>query len=625
MVRSAGKTVSWAVLLALVLAATAAAQSPSPASTPRAVVLLYSFQHGLSGHDLGKGNAQVMAEVLAALRTTDDDVRLHVEELELSPLSDRDYFQQAAEELRQGYADVQIAAVVAINFRALEFLILHGDSVFPGSAIIFGGVEKRRLRGLELGPNVTGVMQDATIVETIDVALQVLPDSERIFLVMGTSDTDRFVESVAREELLPYAGTIDVIYPTDRTVSGLLEQVSELPENSIVLFLTVIQAGSDDVVVPTNFVTLISARSSAPTFSILDAFLGRGIVGGDLAALEMKSLMVGQQLGRILNGQAPADIPVVELKASQVMFDARQLKRWHIARDRLPNGSVVRYEESTLWDEYRWIISGAAAFSIAQLFLIGALLVNRRKRRQATNELAERLMFEQLAASLSSRFVNLPATEINQQVEAGLLLIVETLSVDRCSLFQFSDDMRTLPLLKSAARPDVDPIPQMDAVSELPWVAARVHRGEIVQLESLDELPDAAAGDRAALERLRTQSSLFVPVAVRDGPFCVMSVSTAGAKRNWSDEATTQLQSLGTIFANAVTRARMDHELHRSHDEVTKLRDRLQAETAYLQEEVRLTHGHDAIVGDSEVIKGVLQQVARRDGCWQGPGREGPP
>ena len=49
----------------------------------------------------------------------------------------------------------------------------------------------------------------------------------------------------------------------------------------------------------------------------------------------------------------------------------------------LPPGSVIRYRESSFFDQYRSYVWGGAVIVIAQAALIGALLIQRRRRRRA--------------------------------------------------------------------------------------------------------------------------------------------------------------------------------------------------------------------------------------------------
>ena len=73
----------------------------------------------------------------------------------------------------------------------------------------------------------------------------------------------------------------------------------------------------------------------------------------------------------------------------------------------------------------------------------------------------ERLRFETLLAELSATFVNLPASQVDSQIESALRRLVEFLDVDRGGLAELLVDQKRLviyPLLPhaggSAASPD---------------------------------------------------------------------------------------------------------------------------------------------------------------------------
>ena len=63
------------------------------------------------------------------------------------------------------------------------------------------------------------------------------------------------------------------------------------------------------------------------------------------------------------------------------------LRRWGIAEDRLPPGSVVLFREPTAWERHKRAIVGGAAALLAQSLLIAGLLVNRFQRRRAERSL----------------------------------------------------------------------------------------------------------------------------------------------------------------------------------------------------------------------------------------------
>jgi PAS domain S-box-containing protein len=65
------------------------------------------------------------------------------------------------------------------------------------------------------------------------------------------------------------------------------------------------------------------------------------------------------------------------------------------------------------------------------------------------------------------------------------------------------------------------------------------------------------------------------------------------------------------VFQDISARKRTEAQLRGALAEVQRLKERLQEENAYLQQEIRAAHGRDAIVGDSPVLRAVLNAAER--------------
>jgi PAS domain S-box-containing protein len=63
------------------------------------------------------------------------------------------------------------------------------------------------------------------------------------------------------------------------------------------------------------------------------------------------------------------------------------------------------------------------------------------------------------------------------------------------------------------------------------------------------------------------------------------------------------------VLRDITERRRGEEALRRSYEEIERLKDRLQAESDYLKAEIRVTHAHDEVTGQSAVIKRILRQV----------------
>ncbi|CAB5080378.1 Formate hydrogenlyase transcriptional activator [Olavius algarvensis associated proteobacterium Delta 3] len=228
----------------------------------------------------------------------------------------------------------------------------------------------------------------------------------------------------------------------------------------------------------------------------------------------------------------------------------------------------------------------------------------------------ERLRFETLLSQLSTRFLNLPPSEVDRQIEHGLQHLAEFLEVDRSTLFEFSHDMTHLRATHSWTVAGCEPAPAQIAFDQLPWATSKMLRGDIFLFSQVSELPDKAARDKAYLRQQGPKSAVVIPLTVAGASTGAVSFTSLGTERPWSDGVVQRLRLVGEIFSNALSRKQADASLHKAFAEIKALQQRLQAENLYLREEIKGEHNFDGIIGQSDVLKSVLfrvEQVAPSD------------
>jgi transcriptional regulator with GAF, ATPase, and Fis domain len=229
------------------------------------------------------------------------------------------------------------------------------------------------------------------------------------------------------------------------------------------------------------------------------------------------------------------------------------------------------------------------------------------------NALEDRLKFETLLADLSARFINLPADQVDGAIEDAQRRIVETLGLDRTSLFQFVEQDSRMLLTHFWVRTGLQPNPQgLSATERFPWVFEKVvMKREILRFSSLDELPPEAARDVESLRKVGQKSNITIPLVAEGKVFGGLAFGTVQEERQWSDDLVARLRVVADIFASTLARMRSEESLRHALEEVRRLKDQLQREVVYLQEEVEALHGHAGITGKSSTLRGVLAQVDR--------------
>jgi transcriptional regulator with GAF, ATPase, and Fis domain len=221
--------------------------------------------------------------------------------------------------------------------------------------------------------------------------------------------------------------------------------------------------------------------------------------------------------------------------------------------------------------------------------------------------LEERLRFEALLADLSARFVHVPVDQVDGMIEEAQRRIVQALGLDRSTLLQRSDTEDDLVITHAWAGPDFAAKPGLFAKRDFPWVHQTLLRGGTVRFSTLEELPADAARDKEAFRKIQQKSNVIFPLTATGRVVGALSFGTLTAERAWPDGLVQRLQLMADIFTNALARQRSEQALQRALADVTRLKQQLEAENAYLRE-ATLAQPSD-IVGNSPALKRVLSQV----------------
>ncbi len=103
---------------------------------------------------------------------------------------------------------------------------------------------------------------------------------------------------------------------------------------------------------------------------------------------------------------------------------------------------------------------------------------------------------------------------------------------------------------------------------------------------------------------------MIVPLSIGGGPiFGALTFVAIREERDWPETIVKGFQLIAQVFANALARKHADEEIRKHLKEIENLKQRLEKENIYLQEEVKLLAEHTEIVGQSLAMKNVLSQA----------------
>ncbi len=204
------------------------------------------------------------------------------------------------------------------------------------------------------------------------------------------------------------------------------------------------------------------------------------------------------------------------------------------------------------------------------------------------SDVHHRLQFETLLTELSAKFVNVPASQVDSQIEWGLQRIVELLGIDRSGLGQVSGDRKQLVVTHSYQLPGIPPSARLMLDSQFPTFARMVHQGLVIRLP--DDMPPEATQEREYFRQVGLKSNVTIPLMAMGTVVGGIGFSSFRSQRRLPDELIPRLRLVGDIFTNALARKRADEALSAKEQLLRQAKDglrQLATKLLYSQEEER--------------------------------------
>jgi PAS domain S-box-containing protein len=360
------------------------AQASWAADPPKRVFILDSY---------GRNVAPVSA-ILSILRTeitkrSPRALDLHEVSLEMARFAQPEQEAPFVNFLRERFAGRRPDLVVTVGTPAFEFLARHRDYLFPETPALFSALAEQVMNSEPLPGNAAAIPIQIDPRGMVENILQVLPKTENIAVIFGSSPNEKFWAEEVRREFETFFSRIRFVYLNQLSFDDIKSRVAALPPNSAIFYGLLMVDAAGTPLDTDQAIKEIVADANAPVFSLFESYFGLGTVGGRLIPERATGLQAAETALQILGGHPAADLSRPPMPPSAPAYDWRALQRWGIPESRLPPGSRIFFRQPSLWKLYHWHIAGAAGLLVLQAFLIARLMVQRRRRDRAEKSLLE--------------------------------------------------------------------------------------------------------------------------------------------------------------------------------------------------------------------------------------------
>jgi PAS domain S-box-containing protein len=530
------------------------------AAGPKRVLILFPF-----GHDVAPFSDVASAFCNTVEQKFGEPVDFYPLPLDLARYDSPEKEGSLADFLETRLKEKPVDLVVVIGGPSMQFAAQHRERLFPETPILLVAVDPRFIPPDFLRTNATSVTFRANPSAMVEDILQMQPQTTNIVMVFGASALENFWADECRREFQSFTNRVGFTWLNGLSLAQVLERCATLPPHSFILQVVFVVDGAGVPSDNDDALRRLHKVANAPLYGYFASDFGRGIIGGRLDPDSELGVQGARTAIRILRGERPESIPPQLLEATAPVYDWRELQRWGISEARLPAGSVIQFRQPGFWELYRWPVAGTVLFCLLQAALIIGLLVNRTKRRQGEAEAT-------LLAEISSKFVNLPPSEVDREIMDAQRRICEFLHLEVSSLWQWSPEAPgSLTLTHLYRAREGPPTPErMEASEYFPWCQQQLLAGRSITVSSLEELPEEAARDRETWRQFGIKTSLTIPLAVGGGPpIGAVSFNTVRTERDWPDVLVKRLQLVAQIFTNALARKRASQALRESEERMT--------------------------------------------------------
>lgn len=349
--------------------------APSVLARTQKVLVLHSYHQGLQWTD------SISAGIQSVFYDRSLDFEVYYEYLDTKRNQGEDYSEKLLQLFKAKENLAQFDLIITVDNKALEFVKLHGEQFFPNAPVVFCGInffENTLIEGIN---QVTGVVEKGDFKATLNLMLQVHPNTNKIVVLVDNTETGRAIRE-DMQGIAPYfAGRVNLETLHDFTWDSLTDHIATLNSGTLVFAQAISRDKNNHFISYFDAIELLRNSSKVPIYGSWDFYMGRGLIGGVLTSGFMQGELAAKIASRILNGETADSIPIVHDVPTKVVFDYTQMQRHGVELHQLPIEAEIINKPKGLLERLVPYLGGIALLLLIVLAGMGYTIIIQRTRQ----------------------------------------------------------------------------------------------------------------------------------------------------------------------------------------------------------------------------------------------------
>ena len=188
---------------------------------------------------------------------------------------------------------------------------------------------------------------------------------------------------------------------------------------------------------------------------------------------------------------------------------------------------------------------------------------------QMMETLDHRIAFEELIASISVEFSNIPETKKQESTQEVLERLSQFIKADRGYIFEFDTETNMPVNTYEWCAPEIPAQNENEEillVEKFSWCIEKLVRGQDVNIPEVSKLPAEAESSQKILEKQGVKAMLAIPLRSENKLSGFLRFDSVRTTRHWNPEEIRLLRMAANIIANAEMRLQAQRELKDQRD-----------------------------------------------------------
>lgn len=348
-----------------------------------------------------------------------ENIEIMTEYMDSYRYYDNTHFKKFNDYLNNKYMGDDIAVVAVVDNFAYDFMQSYWKNLFKDVPIIFGGVNYFSESEL-INPNTTGIAQNDSQKEMIELILSLHPKTKTILIAGANSST-----AIADAKAITEQGELGFGHITFNSILAdtfeeLIEQIDTYKEDAVIIATGTIKDERGNFLDHATYSKKLIEETGLPVYAMAKTYIDDGAIGGLAVDPYIHGQMLADYINQLLQGKDIAELPIIERPVVGYVFDDHRLKEYGIEKNQLPQGSIILNGPSnffTIDKNYAIFIVSIIILTTLLMFVFMILNIREKRAKKIIIETKGKLREKNLELEANNQFLIQSKEELKIQYE----------------------------------------------------------------------------------------------------------------------------------------------------------------------------------------------------------------